>query len=453
MGSSRQLNDWSNVIRAQSEVYSKQVLEEKNLEQMNKELYKQELENQLRQKEQQKLKERQEAALEKDLVTEKIRSFQAFQQRSKEEKQSVKNYLNSEYSSDIQQKSSLKREEAVKNLKEEQKILHNAREQLENLIEFNKNSKFHKTNEEQDFLRSKFKEKEDSFKKKLQEKNSDQGMIQGNIEKFNRRDMEIQENLKKLELQRSEKMKIFEPVIFEAYQKEKSKDSIIANWERQSQSKQKEEELLKLQQKLENKRKLADGLKDQLQEKVVKHGKMLNEFDLEKAKMDQQLSNYRLEAEKMKNNQIKSQRDYFEFLQSQKFDFDMKKASQNVMSPQERVLNQDILRNIGKNEDVVFRGVPGLHPRVSPLQNSFLRAYKGSTDNVNLSHLRSSSQNFQNYSELDTQRSQKVTRFDDLKHNPISNPVGESYHIGVNSPYYRGRGMKYIQPSNIFKKN
>ena len=453
MASSKQLNDWADVIRAQSELFLKQTFEEKNLEAVNKELYKQELENQLRHKELQKIKEKQEAEQEKNLVTEQIRNYQAFQQRNKEEKQSLRNYLSSEYTANIQNKSLVKREENFRNLKEEQVLLNNAKTQLENLMEFNRSVKTKQVEQEKDFFWNKMKEKDDAVVKKFNEKKTDQDLIHENIDRISKREQEFHNNIKKIDQQRSERMKKFEPVINELQKKESSQNSIITSWENQVQRKQKEEELRRLREKLENKRKLAEGLKYQLQDKERKQNQILSGLDLEKIQMSEHINSYRKDTENWRNSQIKSQKDYFEFLQNQKADFDFKKSSQNLMSPKEKDINKDILRKIDRKEEVQFTGVPGLHPRVSPLQNSFLRAYNGSSDSVNISHLRSSSQNFQHYSEIESQGSQKLTRFQAERYNPITNPISDHHPVVSNTPYYRGNGMKFIQPTNIFKKN
>lgn len=450
MASVNNPNDWQKVIRAQSDYHYKQLLEEKSLEVLNKELYKSELERQLNEKSLKKIRETQESRTENQIMTEKIRSYKAGEQNKQSLKKDLQNYLSSEYSSEIQNKNFQKKQETFKNIKEDQEILNSAKRQLDNFIDFKRSMKVEKIIEEKDFLRSKSKEKEMIAKQREAEKKVDQELIFENIQKLTQREIQMQENLRKIEQKRAERVKVFEPVINDMYMKDIQKKSVIENWEKQVGKRQEEEELRKLQMKLENKRKLADGLKSQIEEKVMKKDLQVKDFNVEKLQMDETVRNYKFDVENSKYGQVKSQRDYFEYLKKQKLDFDLRKMNQNSMSPKERGVNQDILKKIEKNEEIEFRGVPGCHPRVSPLQLSIPRAYKGSAGSLDLSRLRSSSQNIQNYDNVDGQNIGMLRP--ELKiHNPITNPIGENLRLEHNSITYRSRGMNSFGSDNIFK--
>lgn len=459
MASQRIPNEWAGVIQAQSYANLKHDLEEKSLITLNKQLYKSELESQFQEKQAKKEQEKQFHDLESQVMQKNVKAFENYQEKLKNDKKIQQNVLFNEYFSNISQKRNLRLAEKNQALESDKEFVNKAKLQQQNDEYLKRNQKQEKNSLEQNFLLARNRLKDEEVKVKETEKKIDQELIQLNIEKVNKRDQDYKNLFENIERNAEIKKKVYEPVSNASQMRIYQNYDVINNWEKEAKKKQQDKELQELQKKLNNRREISEGLKSQLNEKNKKFEMLKADYNLEKNLVTENINIYKSTVEKAKIEKARAREDYFKDLAAQKAEKDLQKMTSKLMNDKEKVLNSELLKKIDQKQEIEFRAVPGLHPRVSPLQNTFNRAHKSMTgfpeptpqsNGRNISQeardFNMSSQN-QDYQRL----SPPSYDVDFTKHNPITNPIGSPNQNYFNSPFYRGKGISSLNTGNIFK--
>ena len=445
-------NDWADVIQAQSYANIKSEAQERSLNNLNKQVYKSELENQFREKQIQRENERQLRELDAQLLYQKKDAFTKYEEKAKNEKKKFQEQLSLEYNSDIINKAIQKRNQADSELNQDKNMLNNIKSQFERDNLKKQLYKDEIINSELDFLQSQSKFRQEENRKREMEKKFEQEIVMKNIERVNRRDQDYRDHLEKLARENELKSKAYEKVISDSNNKEFQKAEIFSLWEKDASKKMHEKELRLLEQKLNSKREISFALQQQLFEKNQKKQQELEYFNLEKKRAEENSIRNRLFEEKTKNELTKSKDDYKKILDSQKEQKNYEKFNEKLMSPKEKNLNLGILKRIENKQDIEFTGVPGIHPRVSPLQNSFKRAHKslaGFPDEFPGKHSRNISQELLHpnvLQSIESSRLNSVASFhiDPSKHDPIVNPLGSQHPINLNTHLLRGKGLALL---------
>ena len=118
-------NDWADVIQDQSYANIKSEAQERSLKNLNKQVYKSELENQFREKQIQRENERQLRELDAQLLYQKKDAFTKYEEKAKNEKKKFQEQLSLEYNSDIINKAIQKRNQADSELNQDKNMLNN----------------------------------------------------------------------------------------------------------------------------------------------------------------------------------------------------------------------------------------------------------------------------------------------------------------------------------------
>jgi hypothetical protein len=399
-------NEWASVIQAQSYANLKHEMEEKSLKTLSKQVYQIELETQLKEKQQLKAKEVQEKGSDAQVIKQYSDALEKYEKELKNNKKRRQENLSLEYSSNINNKYMRNADKINFEKTQDKKIIDNVISQLEkdNLLRLYK--KEQKIQSEKNFLSSSIKFKEFENQKRLEEKLKDQVLIQRSIENTDKRDKDHRDFFEKIYKTTEEKAKVYEKVISDIRNKEIEKSEIVSLWEEQANKKHQQNELFKIQ------------------------------------------------------NTLKTREEYKKILETQLANKNTQKFFDKLMTEKEKSLNSDIIKKIEKNEDVEFRAVPGIHPRISPLQYSFKKAYRNFTgsseDFSGLSHRNLNQSSFKSpvlYNSNKNPHFDSSSSFkrDTDKHNPITNPLGSTYQ-NKNS-FFRGRGLASLKSGNIFYNN
>ena len=226
----KQPNEWANVILAQSYANLKQETEEKSLKNLNKQIYKDELDHQYQQKKLQKEKITQEKQIETQIRKQKEEALKIFEEKCKLDKKKTQEELSLEYSSIILNKKAQKHLQEKKELNSDKNILESIKLQInrENIQKWHQKEK--NIQSEQNFLYTSAKLKEDYYSKKKQaEKKMDQDLALQNIEKYNKREQDYKNFFEKIDKEKEAKKKVFDKVIEDTILKEKQKNEIFSS--------------------------------------------------------------------------------------------------------------------------------------------------------------------------------------------------------------------------------
>ena len=455
----KQPNEWTDIIQAQSYAHIKSENEERSLKNLNKKVYKAELEAQFREKQLQREKEKQFKEIDSKMISQCTKALENYDSKLKSDKKRLQERLNIDYKSDINSKTEHKINQHFSELLEDKNTISNVKSQAERDSFLQRSRKQEKINSELDYLNSKSKFKEIEELKRINEKVNDQQLIFKNIEKVNKRDQDHRIFLEKIDRENEAKKRAYDKVIYDTQNKELKRYEIISSWEKETSDKEKQRYMLDLERKLNSKREINYVLSQQLDEKTKKKEQSLSVLNQERKKIEENLLSLRSSEEKAKFDLLKSQERYKQVLDFQKAEKYLERFNEKLLSPKEKTMNSGILKSIGSKEEIEFRGIPGIHPRVSPLLSSFKRAHRslaGIPDELtvplrkNLSQSINEPNTVRNISEYSRINSVNSYLVDVDRHNPITNPLGAVIPSHNNAHLYRGKGLASLTSGNIF---
>jgi len=427
-------NDWAPVIAAQQESTVKKDQEERQLNSLNKKLYKQELDKQLLEKKNASQKDQQYRQLENQYIRQKERAIKDWDSYSKQQQRLMQEHWAKEYETEMQQRTNQQANQFQNELAKDRQWLEALKRQQAEHEESLRQMKEIKNKSEKQVLYEKQLAKEQENQRKQLEKLKDQEMIQKNIEEMQRRSREFSQLIHQKDREIQKKTQAYQPVAQDSQKKNYLFYNLERKWEEDHKRKQEEDLQRQLRRRQENLFNTNYTIHNQLQERMAQKQREKEDFEKEKKQVRDYEQHFREHQNQIKQKQQQEKQDYHSFLAQQKEEKDSEKMKQLKMNDRERRFHSEFIQT--ENKDFNFPGVPGAHPRESPLQSTFKRAYNS------YRHIPSNppSKASSNHGDRDS----REYLFDPRKHDPIVNPLGATVPRPMNSPLTKGKGISLL---------
>lgn len=396
-------DEWGEFMNAQAKVSQDQDKEERELTRKNRELHRQVLEEQIREKEREKdafaqqkrmefqtMKLRGEAIKRSDeLLGRKHREqqgalFKEYLQTMDYRFGSTQNGLCDEKNRDkaklIQLAQSMKKESEERDMQRQRQV-----------------------QQERDILLHKQREKALEQQRELSDKQLNEHLAKSRIELVNQRDQGLREfNQRKMQ-EMERKSDYFRTVLNQRNERELNEALLLSKWSSEHQERQLSK--VELEREISNKALCQNNqtLKEQLSE--LKHRKLKSQHEAEKEaqEMNKSIEVTRNLETQQRESKKQNQLNYKNSLLLQIEESEQRKLDAFKLSNTEKHFNSKSFSG--------FPGVPGAQPRLSPLKASFDRAYRS----FSVFPQRSAAPKLQNN-----------LAFNLDKYDPIVNPIGES---------------------------
>ena len=422
--------DWGYLIKAQDKVSTLIAKQEKDFFKTNKVKYKQELDQQLQEKNNIFEQKNDSKELQQNYYKAQLEAIKEYETKRKQEDRS----FHKQYE--------INNLEIVQNKLKFTKLT-NSREKMQEMIQLKKiQDEVNHEKKFEVFLKEQRKNKEkEEIQKKINEKNI---KIQlANIEKLREKEM-VEKKIQEMKENENKSKEMFEKKHFFFEEKMKKIQVPVKNedykielirkrnqeWESFDRERAEKREKIELEQKNRAVSEMKSQLKQQIEYKYNQKQKDWQEnlkyYDLAKQKAQEEEIFLHLQKQKKIREREALKKNYDKQLEEKR----CQSVDRLKMDSREKMIHKDIFNKLNSNSPILFSGIPGIYPEDSRLRDSNERSSSTNNNQRYFSINRVSSQaalrNNNNPSGLVVSSSfEKYPVINDFsQHNPITNPIG-----------------------------
>jgi hypothetical protein len=431
-------NDWKAYIDAQVTSTKKQDRNEAEVKRLSKSYYKSIIDSQLEHKKATRAYEASAKEEEALKVYKSLDDYQQFRKNQREAKNQRQTGLFRDYSNQLLMNAAYRERRNNVELTLEKKLVREnemiARKQKE--IELNR--KFERIKAENEFIQEKNREKQNESIKQVIETHHDKELIDESMNNSTKYQKEYANTLKKIADKQSKYEAVYQQVMKNNKIHHRTTSALISKWEAEALNKSIAIDAIEKEKKARQKKIEHQTLKNQINEKIK--AKLLAKEDTSKEKdnMDLTLLRYKFVNEKEKTEQTKKKEHYKAILDHQIREKQVEEQNKDCLTFKEKEYHGYINEKVRNNEEIDFKGIPGVYRSQSTLRTSFMNDRK-------LCQTPLSSMENESFIEHSGRKSTLKTSHsiaDFTKHDPILNPIGTSFEHNAN--YHRGKGLKYL---------
>ena len=451
MNKSRKQNDWEKIVKAQTYSIQAADFQEKSLIDRNKKNYSKALESQLQEKSLAKAKELKSKEQDALMIYSNLNDFNQFQERKQIFHKELKKQMYEELSNHTLNKELNNSRSAAMELAVDNKNLDESRTRISQEEVIRANKKKERENQEVNFLNLKYLRNEREKKMKELEKKSELDLVHGSIEKINKQEKDYLDMYTEILNKQNMKSKSYSQVAIDKQLGEIAHHELISKWDNEYKQKLLAQEKQDIE--FRRRRKLEEGLilQQQIYEKsIIKEQEKL-QIEKEKEYIDLTALRHKHNdyIRKLEENSRKEQ--YRNILEAQLEHRRIEKLNENTLNFKEQLAHSPILRLVERNEEIEFKGIPGVYKERSPLKSALLSNSKSQR----LFHPVKTSVNLVKTPTFSPEPTPKIvprkisrhrteSDFHLEKHNPITNPIGDISPCRSHSSFHRGRGLSKL---------
>lgn len=436
MKRSHRPNDWKKVIDAQTIATFNQDVREKNLKKAITNLYKKQIDFQLTEKQQRAIEEEYKKENEALSMYKTCNEYENFKAMQHHEKKAEKYNLFSDYIGQLTHKESKKKFESLKDYEKDQEIIDQNAQAIEQARYLENQKKNERVNLENEFLWQKSLEKNWRSVQEIKEKELDKELIAESMERAQKCQREYALKMNDIEKKLDKNQKSYLKASQNASLRHMATSGLFEKWENDVKVKSRMQDYKEQKRKAHQKYLENNALQQQLQEKYFKQEMDKQNTQQEKIESDLAIHQFQKTEKQQKVDDFYQKMQLSNVLQTQMRDKEIEKVLVNTFSQREKDINREILE---KNEEINFKGIPGVFRSQSSLESSCGKI-KRIRDSENVSVCSGfDSPDIMKNKRMSYTRYENPSRTSDNRHNPITNPIGQSVPSGKS--FLRGKGL------------
>lgn len=454
--SNPELDQWAPVVKAQVQANLASVEEEVQLKQLNRQLYKDELERQLFMKRQQQHAAATDRQAEIEQLRRKVQAVQEFDLKYKEDTRQLQQRMAKDYALQSTAKAQLLEGERAEELASERARLQKLEAEMAQERELQRALKEKTVLTEKETLERKLKDHQEQTRSKRTLQTQDQDLVRASMENMLRKEQEWRDRMAAYQRKIEHRTNAFDAVRqanedrkFADLQRERGWDDTVAR---------RTEELVGERQrdKQSAMKSTYETIAQQIQHNELRQSQLLREKEREREEVKLRQKLLKLEEEKRKQLHLKEQELLKETLAAQVIVQKERAIEPFRMNDKEKRLNMNFLTESPSLP--TFYGVPGASTADHPLKKVLPLAFKGFSQQYEASpaklpiELEGPARNFYGVSETPQPNSKRFFHldFDPNKHDPIANPIGSHTSRSVDTKsFLRGRGMAALSSARL----